>query len=254
MKQFKRALLMPWAGGANPLAYTNKVIAIAPANLIAYWPLADTSGSTAVNAEGTAARNGTYPGGGNTPTLGAAGIGDGRTSASFDGGDYVSIHTASLAAAFNGVEGTLSAWFQVSAVGDWSDSTERNVVKLTVDASNFVHMKKANTGFPRFTFQYVAGGTSKVLPFDSPGSPTTFVHVAVTWSDAADQVKFYYAGVQVGSTLTGLGTFAGSLGSAGTLIGANTTIANFWKGQLAHVAVWTTPLSAAQILSIATVL
>lgn len=43
MKSWQRALLLPWAGGADPLAYTNKVIALSP---IAYWPLAEAAGAT----------------------------------------------------------------------------------------------------------------------------------------------------------------------------------------------------------------
>lgn len=251
MRRHKRAMLMPWAGGANPLAYTNKVIAVAPASLIAYWPMAEASGSTAVNEEGTAARNGTYPAPTATPTLGQAGIGDGRTAPTFDGGDYVTIQTASLAAAFNGAEGTLAGWFKVSAAGDWTDGAERNVVRFAVDGNNSVHLRKHTTN-NNLLWLYAAGGTGKLVTL-ATAAPLTWQHMAITWSAAADQMKAYINGAQTGATQTGLGIFAGSLSTSLTFIGANTSIANFWKGGLAHVAAWTTPLSAAQILSIATV-
>ena len=62
-----------YAGGAT---YYKKVLATEPANLLAYWPLNEGSGSVADNLEGTAARDGAYTG----VTLGQAGIGDGWTA------------------------------------------------------------------------------------------------------------------------------------------------------------------------------
>ena len=81
---------------------TQKVITTQADNLIVYWPLWETSGTTIDNYEGTAARDGTY----SSVTLGETGIGDGKTSPRFDGtNDYCAIHTTSLQSAFNGAEG-----------------------------------------------------------------------------------------------------------------------------------------------------
>jgi hypothetical protein len=50
------------AFGGYAQTYKDKVLGTVPDDLIAYWTLAETSGSTADNAEGTAARDGTYTG------------------------------------------------------------------------------------------------------------------------------------------------------------------------------------------------
>lgn len=243
MKRWKRALL--WAGTGNNLAYTNKVIALAP---IAYWPLADASGATATDESGNA-RNGSYVG---SPTLGVTGIGDGRTAATFNGtSSYTNIYSASLAGAFNSQEGTISAWFKVSAAGVWTDATFRRVAVFFVDNNNFVSIHRTSTN-NQLRVQYGAGGTQKFT--DASTSATGWLHAAVTWSKAADQLKGYLSGAQFGSTQTGLGTWAGSLSSTGTLIGAlATTPSQLWSGDLAHVAIFTSALSAANVLALATV-
>ena len=92
MRAWQRALMMPFV---NYVTYTGKIQALGP---IAYWPLSEASGTTIVDASGNA-RNGAYT----AVTLGQAGIGDGRTSASFDGStSFGDLYSASLAGAFNG--------------------------------------------------------------------------------------------------------------------------------------------------------
>ena len=77
--------------------YIQKVLGIEPGNLIAYWPMSEPSGGIAINAEGTAARNGAYTG----VTLAQPGIGDGNTCPLFDGAnDFNNVYSASLDAAF----------------------------------------------------------------------------------------------------------------------------------------------------------
>jgi len=103
-----------------------------------------------------------------------------------------------------------------------------------------------------FRFSYAAGGTTKTV--DLTTSSTAWVPVAMTWSAAADEMKAYAAGVQTGSTQTGLEAYTGSLDSSLCVIGAlNTSAANDWIGNIAHVAVWSTPLTLAQIESLSTV-
>ena len=79
-------------------------------------------------------------------------------------------------------------------------------------------------------------------------------HMCITWSDAANEQIDYYNGVQDGSTLTP-DTWNGSgLQDAQTMIGSkNTSAEDGWHGYLAHVTIWKTPLTAAQILQLATV-
>lgn len=232
----------------NSLRYTQKVQALSP---IAYWPMAEASGATALDASGNG-RTGTYT----AVTLGQTGIGDGRTCPLFvpASNSKNNVYSASLAGAINTAEGTLSAWFRVRAASVWTDGAQRQIMIFLADGSNSIVMQKHSVN-NTFTWIYKAGGTSKALDLGST-SPTGWTHVAMTWSKSADQVKFYLNGVQVGSTLTGLGVFAGAISSTFATIGAgdNTaTPSSLWDGVIAHVVPWSTPLSATQVLSLAAV-
>lgn len=231
--------------GAAAQTYTQKVQALGP---IAYWPMAEPSGSVALDESGNG-RTGAYT----AVTLGAAGIGDGRTAASFNGAtSFNNVYTPSLAAAFGAAEGTLAGWMQASGAGFWSDTvTTRRMAYFLADTNNRVYLQKTTTP-NQLTAVYIAGGTNKSINF-ATGAPLAFFHFALTWSKAADQFKFYIAGAQVGSTATGLGTWAGALSSTNATIGCGGIGPfNVHDGSLAHVAVWNTPLSAAQVATLAT--
>lgn len=234
--------------GSDPLAYTNKIIALAPT---AYWPLAEASGTTIVDASGNG-RNGAYKAAGE-PLLGQTGIGDGRTAALFDGvNDYGNLFSASLQGAFNGSEGTLALWIRVANAGVWTDGIDRRLINLRVDASNRVQVDRGPTN-NQVSCTYIAGGTSKGVSFTT-AAPLTWLHLAVTWSKAADQVKFYVSGIQQGVTQTGLGVWAGVLAPTLTILGASDSAgSNVTSGYLAHAAVWGAPLSAATIATLAVV-
>jgi hypothetical protein len=234
--------------GSNlwPLAYTSKIKALSP---IAYWPMAEASGSVAQDESGNG-RNGAYTG----VTLGNTGIGDGRTAPSFDGAtSFNNVFSASLAAAFNNQEGTIIVWFKVSAAGVWSDGVNRRILRFAADANNQVYINKSSS-VNTLDIIYQANSTAKGVSSSGLGASVAFNQIAITWSKSADQVKCYLNGVQTGATATGLGVWSGALAATTTLIGAFvTTPSNVINGFLAHAAVWTTPLSAAQILSLATV-
>lgn len=234
-------LLTQWPR-RNIYAYRQQVVNIAPANLIAYWPLDEPSGTTIIDRSG-AGRNGAYT----ATTLGVAGIGDSRTAARMDGStSFGNLFSASLAAAFNGAEGTMAVWIKMSAAGVWTDGAAREILYLTADTNNRVLFVKAASNNEVDWF-YIAGATSKAGGVTS-FSPTGYFHLALTWSKAGDAAKFYLNGAQSGATATGLGTFAGSLAATTTLLGAiSNTPTQVHSGDLAHVAIWTTPLSAAQI-------
>lgn len=227
------------------LAYTNKVKALSP---IAYWPLAESGGTTITDESGNS-RNGTYA----AVTLGATGIGDGRTSATFDGATSVgNVFSASFQGAFGSAEGTVSAWCKVSAAGIWTDAAAHRVMRFAVDATNFVTIQKTSAN-NQLQWQYQAGGTANTRT-KATTAPTDWIHVAITWSKAADEVKAYYNGVQEGATMNTLGVWVGSLAATTTCIGTSATApAAVWSGTLAHVAVWASPLSGAQIATLAVV-
>lgn len=231
------------SGGVVPAqTYTQKVQALSP---IAYWPLNESAGPTIQDASGNG-RNGTYT----NVTLGATGIGDGNTAATYNGttskGD---VFSASLAAAINGSEGTIMAWGIVNAAGVWTDGATRQLLEIGDGAGNRLTLQKTTTN-NQLALNYRAGAANAQTTITFSG--LAFFHLALTWSVAANQVKAYINGAQSGATLT----IPGAWGAAPTraFIGSRTTTPNdVWSGSLAHVAVWNTPLSAAQIANLATV-
>ena len=226
--------------------YIDKIKAMNP---IAYWPMSEPSGSVALDASGNG-RNGAYTG----VTLGQAGIGDGRTAPSFDGvTSYNNVYGASLAAAFNGQQGSFLCWCKVQSAGVWTDGTTRRVILFQVDANNRVGIFKP-TASNEMDCLYVAGGTS-LGAAKTTFSPTGWFHVALTWNKSGDQMIFYVNGVAITPVSTGLGTFAGALLSTQTLLGSLNTgaAAQVWNGLMQHGAVFARTLSAAEVLSAATV-
>ena len=244
LTKYANADVGPFAGAS----YMGKVLATAPANLIGYWPLNELSGTNADNAEGTAARDGTYTGVSLNNSTGP----DGQPVGLWDGAnDYCNIYSASLATAFNVAEGTAMIWAKVSGVGVWTDGTARYALTLRTNSQNRVTIFKHSVD-NWFYVRYEADNVDLITTI-TPFSSTGWVLYGVTWSALADEVKVYVNGLQSGATLTGLGTWSGSLDSDYVSIGSQTATTSVWDGYLAHAAVWTTPLSAAQILALATV-
>lgn len=229
--------------------YADKVLATESANLIAYWPQWEPSGTTADNYEGTAARDGTY----DTVTLGQTGIGDGRTCPLFDGSDsYTDIYSASLNTAFDTGEGTIAGWVKVYNSGVWTDSTERRMFTLRTDWTNQASIYKT-TANNEVAFYRAATGDN--IATSTSVSTTAWFHVAITWSLTAGELKGYVDGSQIGSTESISGTWQGALNSAECNIGCknNGTPTSPFYGWLAHCPVWTKALSGSDITDLATV-
>jgi hypothetical protein len=227
--------------------YVKRVLSTRPDKLIGYWPMDETSGTVSRDYSGQA-NNGAYTG----VTLGRAGIGDGRSSPLFDGtNDFNNIYSAALNTDFNGAAGTMAVWCKVSGASIWTDTLAHTMFRLRVDANNDVFLRK-NTTNNQVQFIYTAGATAETINLTT--SPTDWFHLAITWSATADEVKAYYNGAQTGSTSTVLGVWAGVLASTVCCVGAgSTTPTTGWNGTVAHAALWTTPLTAAQIASLATI-
>jgi len=226
-----------------------RIQATQPANLIAYWKLGETSGTTADDSSATAA-DGVYSG---TYTLGQPGIGDGSLSTSFTpttGRVSLAANIATLDTPFDPLAGTLLAWGQVSGAGVWTDATSRFMVELGVDANNRVYLYKDNAGNNIVTGVYTAGGTAKQVSLTG-FSPLTFFSLAITWDKTADAVKFYVNGVQQGATQTGLGVWVGSLSGSFSALGAFASTGGApWSGNLAQIAAWKVALTATEVASI----
>lgn len=227
--------------------YRDRVLKTDP---IGYWVQDEAGGAVSydmVTQFSGGARNGTYVG----VTLGQPGIGDGRTAPLFDGAlDYNDIYSASLAAAFNGAEGTLMAWARVFNVGVWTDGVLRDIALLFADANNFVVIQKSAVD-NRASAQYTASGTVQLRNVALVSPPTVAFPFAITWSALADEVRVYIDGIQQGATMNGLGVWAGVLAATNTTIGAASTAPILvWNGYIAHAAVWDRPLAPAEVLSL----
>jgi hypothetical protein len=232
--------------GGGGLTYDGKVLGTSP---IAYWPLWETSGLVA-NCLVNSAQNGTYTG----VTLGQPGIGDGNTAPFFDGtNDFVSIFSAAFNLAFNGSEGTYAGWFKVANAGVWTDGTTRYTFVLLQDVTDRIYGSRIGGINNQINHIYAAGGVTKTRGVAGL-SFINWMHWAITWSAAADEMKTYLNGIQQGATLNGLGVWAGGpLDPTQTLIGARTNApATLWHGYAAHNAVWATALPQPTILSLAT--
>lgn len=228
--------------------YLSKIQGIAPSNLVAMWPLSELSGTIAYDISGNG-RNAAYVG---APKLGQPGIGDGGTSVLLApaSNQWVNIYSTALANAFNGKEGTIAIWFRVRAASVWTDATNRRLFIIAVDGNNQIYTWKTTTN-NQLQWVYIAGGTSNNALVTY--SATTWSHMAITWSKSGNAAKFYLNGSQSGATLTPVGTFAGTPGSGLMVLGSNGGPGDMWDGYEALAALWSTPLSAAQILSLATV-
>lgn len=232
------------------IPYYQKVLSINSANLITYWPLWETAGLTADNLEGTAARDGTY----NGVTLNSTTFTNGDPAALWDGSnDYCNIYSASLDGVFNGQLGTIAAWIKMANAGVWTDGQARDIFRIRVNSSNYLDILRTTTN-NELQWTYVAGGTTKVRQDTSIGGSTAWHHVAMTWNRASDRMRAFLDGSQIGADLTGLGAWAGNLAANNTLIGAATTgPVVVWSGYIAHVPVWSSELTPAQIADLATV-
>lgn len=234
-------------GGEHITSISSRISATQAASLIAYWQLAETSGTTIVDSSPTGA-GGAYSG---SVSLNQSGAGDGSPSVLFSGGfGNLTAGLTALNAAFVNTVGTLFAWCKITNSGIWTDGLVHVVAELGADVNNRVLVFKDTTN-GRVTFNHISGGTTKSVNFAS-SSPLTFFSVGITWDKVADQVKAYFNGAQVGTTQTGLGVWVGSLAAAWTAIAneRSTVALDVWSGNLAHVAAWKIALTATEIARI----
>jgi hypothetical protein len=224
----------------GPGSYTYTLINLAPSNLIAYWPMADSSGTTATDESGNG-RNGSYSG----ATLGIAGIGDARTAISLDGiNDNVVVASSGLGAAWNATTGTVSVWVREPA---GHAAVTSGIVQLQWSSgTNYFQLYRLTTGAIRV--RYAVGGVLQELDCANVSS-TDWTHYAVTWSNTTTTVYRNGASCNSGArsgTWSGGSTLStGTIGSQGG--------SNYISGYVAHAAFWDTNLSGGQISTLYTV-
>ncbi|MFN2233880.1 MAG: LamG-like jellyroll fold domain-containing protein [Anaerolineales bacterium] len=224
-----------------------KILGTETDDLIVYFPMDEESGSTADNAEGTAARDGAYTG----VTLGQSV--SPFTAPLFDGvNDYLDIYSANFASAFNGTDGTMMGFAKVSGAGVWTDGIDRRVINISAGVDYIYIARSAANNKITMAYRASGGGATFDNVSEDVGPTTDWKMYALTWThDGGDELKAYIDGSQAGATQTGLAEWITALSVAGCNIGSyNTTPIKAWDGYLAHCAIWTKALTAAQLLAI----
>ena len=240
----KRSILQPQAPAQFPgltWTYLEKVLATNP---LALWTLGDASGSVAT--EIVNGWNGTY----SNVTLGQTGIGDGGTSINClrTSSPRVNLYSAALAGAINFAEGGLMIW---DAMTTWTDGLNQYIGIFAADNNNEISIFKSSIN-NRADLFYDAGGTISRVVLSSQTS-NAFQNYGLSWSKstgASGEVRGYLNGAQQGSTLTGLGTFAGSLSSSRANLATFAGSTFFHSGNMQMVALWNYPPSPAVFASL----
>lgn len=230
------------AGGGT--AFYSKVVATTP---ITYWPLWETTGTTATDLMGLS--DATYVNGVSLNNI----LGpDGTNNAPLFNGsnNYVNLYKAALAAAFSGAAGSVLIFSKIASAA-LTDGSEHHCFRLRVDVNNHVSVYKTTTN-NSYSLTYSAGGTAKTVTVNT--SSTNWLQLVITWDINAGvdgEVKAYLNGAQTGSTLTALGTWAGSLNANTTVMGSlNTTPLGPWSGHLAHMAIWTRAITSDEVAAL----
>lgn len=180
------------------------------------------------------------------------GNGDGRNAPFFDGvNDVNNVYGASLAAAWNGAEGSAMVWARVVSAPVWADATTRRANYFFADVNNRVFICKI-TGANTMALYRVGGGTISAQTVTL--SDLLWHCYVVTWSQAGNVVRCFLDGAQIGGDLGAIGTWVGALGAGNACVGAGTSAgAEGWSGLAAHAAVWARALTAVEVARLARV-
>ena len=236
----------PLGGGS----YSEKVLATQRANLIAYWPLWEASGAVAYDVSGNG-RNGATSG----ATLGATGIGDGRTAYLFDGiNDFVRLDNADfLTLTSYRNEGSFMMWWTVVDI-----VATRYPFWICDHLTTFTYrllFEITSTGFLN-AYRTDGAGVTKTATHTFTPTANAWYNTILTWSVSGNYFRQYLNGALVGTPATAI-----AAASANTLVadrsqfGAHTNSppAGVHKGKIAHGALWSFPLTASEIAALAKV-
>lgn len=232
-------------GWSALLGHAETVQRIRPQNLIALWPFWESSGTTILDYSGYG-NNGSLLTG---ATLGATGIGDGKTAINVPGAGGVNLYSAGLAALFNSAEGTARILFTMTAAG-WASASLTCMLTLLADGNNFVAVQK--TAANRLAISYKAGGTTSavsiITTIDNMTAPLGYLDLIVTWSKSNDRMRVYLNSTQAGTTQTGLGTWSGAIAATGAVAGCFSSSADFsHTGKLQYVSLWNVELTPLEV-------
>ncbi len=225
--------------------YSDWVKSICGVSLLQYLPLWETSGSVAFD-QSASGYNGTASG---SVAFGAPGIGDGHTCALFNVG-VIDLSASAFGANANYNVATVFGWAKIPSLSTWADGTFRETFRANRDANNNVGFGRTNIN-NQLQFFRVATTTNKVITTTILGGVLGWFHWAMSWDTGADEFKAYIYGAQVGSTLTGIGTFIGG-GTTQEFLGVSSApSARPWLGYIAHHGFVNRVLSQPEIKALA---
>lgn len=215
-------------------------------DLYAVFPLNEGGGTVVNSPQGfVGAYSGVTPGGGVFL--------DGQPAVSLGGtSGYIDLFSSAFVNNYPGDKGAVGIWCKVSAAADWTDGTVRRPNNWIVDGANSMGMFKNTTNNQMGNF-YKAGNVSRGNTSTALGGTLNWFLIGTNYADTndGDLSELWLNGAQVGSTLTGLGEFAGTFATNNVIVGANDkSNNNVWKGLLAYLFVAKRPLTAAEWLGI----
>lgn len=224
-------------------AYIDRVLGTGP---VGYWPMWETAGVPVENLVNPA-QPGAYV---NAPTLANGTAPGGSACPWFDGAaDYANFNNA--VGPLDETEGTMAIWARAHNAGVWTDGQDRILGEFgqSFGPNDMQLMRKTIANNTLYLERTATAVTDSVTY--NPFSSTDWFHAACTWSESADELKFFVNGSQVGLTQVTIGAW----GVAADIIRIASAdgISEFWHGWLAHFALWDTPLPPATIENLATV-
>lgn len=233
-----------------PNPYSDKVLALAPANLLYYWPMNEEAGTVAVDLD-----TGDYPGTYVGVTLQYYDFPDGRKTPYFDGiSDTTTLVAADLDDIFTLNEYSLSMWIRVANAGVWSDEQGRTALYFYGNASNYIKVQRLGTTDNALRLIHRANGASEQKDL---GSLTTldWIWIGITFKQSEPIARYHIkAG---GDTIKrgNIGSAPYATWSIGTFASADIGTAGsaYWAGGIAHVAFWDTCFSDSVIETLAVV-
>jgi hypothetical protein len=220
-----------------PSGATYESVILALTDIDRYWRLGETSGTAAAEETG-AAGSSTYTAG---FTLNAASLltGDSNPSVELNGTTGRIVNNSDRAIDLSTGDWTMMAWVNL-------DAYATSPFIFAGSGSNAVYsMRISNSGQVWLWLDNVGGATA------STGTITTGAtyHVAMTWEDSANRVRYYINGSPAGDTT--YATAPTAAGKSAFYIGAyGSAPANFLDGRIDEPAILTSRLTDQQVADV----
>lgn len=227
---------------ADPFNYIAWAAQVVGSDLVAHWPMDETSGTAIADVSGNALH-----GANNNATLGGALSIFGKPAPVFDASKDIDLFSAGLAAVWPKTDGFISLWAKAPTYSFWSDGQIRYVfLAQGPNTNDRVFLRKTATIWQLVQF-YVANAT--IDDYNLYRNSTGWFHYLVSWSDNGDVVNWYFNGAKVGTHAT-VGTWTAALNVF--RIGSGNG-SNYWSlGSVSNVIVGKRPATDADAYRLAT--